>query len=493
MKNTKLSVNTMICISLAPRSLAELRKELTKAARFTSLIELRADRLDRIPFNLLPRPRGKKLIFTCRPRWAGGAFKKSESRRIKILQTAIDSNRFDYVDVESAVFKKIKRARNRTKLIVSYHNFKRTPSNLIAIYRTLARLKPDVIKIATRARDISDNLRIFQLAPFTRHRIPLIAFCLGEDGLISRVLYKKFGFRTTYASLTPDQSTAPGQLNHFELKYLYRADRLNDHTRIYGLIGDPVKHSLSPLIFNSIFRQEKLNAVYLPFRFNNLKQFKKLTAALNVQGYSVTSPYKSSIMKYLDEIDLFARQVGSINTIYHPTDRRSIRATNTDSQGAWKSLTQKIRLRYPDYYLAGRTALIIGTGGVARAIGVTLKLTGMHVIFAGRHYPKARKIARAFRGQAIRFSELFKVKPDVDLIINATPIGTRPETNKSPVPKRFFRKNMIVFDMVYNPAKTKFLKEAHQKGCQTISGLIMFLHQAEAQWQLFKLDLEQQH
>ncbi|MCK5578930.1 MAG: shikimate dehydrogenase, partial [Planctomycetes bacterium] len=201
-------------------------------------------------------------------------------------------------------------------------------------------------------------------------------------------------------------------------------------------------------------------------------------------------PYKSSIMKYLDEIDLFARQVGSINTIYHPTDRRSIRATNTDSQGAWKSLTQKIRLRYPDYYLAGRTALIIGTGGVARAIGVTLKLTGMHVIFAGRHYPKARKIARAFRGQAIRFSELFKVKPDVDLIINATPIGTRPEINKSPVPKRFFRKNMIVFDMVYNPAKTKFLKEARQKGCQTISGLIMFLHQAEAQWQLFKLDLE---
>ncbi|MEK7450173.1 MAG: type I 3-dehydroquinate dehydratase [Planctomycetota bacterium] len=484
----------MLCVSLIPHSLTELKSQLRKAARLSFLIELRADRLPITHPNRLPVLKNRPIIFTCRPRWAGGFFKGSETARIQLLQSAIDSNRFDYVDVEYGIFKRLKRpVSGKTRIILSDHNFKKTPNNLNQIYQKLSRLKPDVIKIVTMARDISDNLKIFKLHKYTNRGIPLIAFCMGEDGLISRVLYKKFGFWIMYAPLEFKDATGPGQIPYFDLKHLYRADRLNKQTKIYGLIGQPVAHSLSPLFFNHIFKQKKINAVYLPFRFKNLKSFKSFNDFLDVLGYSVTAPYKTSIMRYLNHLTPLARRIGAVNTIYPdkigvyrkgpgPTN---LIGTNTDAWGAWQALEQAFRSYQTGYDYRDKTALIIGAGGAARAIAFWLRLSGMRLIFVNRHYLKAKKNALDFKAEAIKFSSLPGYKEPVDLIINATPLGTWPRTNITPLPKKFFKPGMIVFDAIYNPPETRFLREAKEKGCLTVSGLGMFLYQADAQLKLF--------
>ena len=458
----------MICISITADTMAGLLVKLRHAGRLSHLIELRVDGVKGFDIARLPERPRSKLIFTCRPRHLAGRFTGSEKERLGLIQQAIDSGRFHYVDVEDYLLSRIRKG--RVKIIASYHNFRTTPplSLLKHRYRKLLRPLPDVIKIVTLARDIRDNLTIFRFAQSVRSQVPLISFCMGEAGLISRILYRRFGNWLTYASLD-NEPTAAGQLTYEELKNLYQADRLDKRTAIYGLIGNPVRHSLSPLFFNRLFLKSRLNAVYLPFLVKGLSIFPELTKLLAVRGYSVTMPFKQKVMKYLKWISPDAAKIGAVNTIYQT--RNGLVGTNTDGVGALEALKDR----------PTRSALILGAGGAARAIAYSLRKAGTEVLLTSRHYHKAREVARRLNCQAVQWSKISQILSRVNLLVNATPVGMVPKTEQSPVSKHLLHKRLKVFDTVYNPPRTRLLQEAREKGCRVISGLDMFQAQAVKQ------------
>lgn len=485
----------MICISVTAHRMKGLMDKVHLASHLSKIVEVRIDGVR--DFNLKDLARFReipaRLIFTCRPEWAGGRFQGNEALRLALLQTALDSGRVQYVDAEYEVVKKLKPApiqhrarRGQAKIIASSHNFKNTPSvpALKKLYRQLARLKPDVIKIVTTARSFKDNFKIFRLIEYARSKIPLIAFCMGEAGLISRVLYKRFGAWLTYACLDEHQATAPGQITYPTLNELYRADQIDKHTMIFGLIGNPVKYSLSSYLFNISFKTDQHNAVYLPFQLEDIREFKQLTKILQVQGYSVTMPFKQAVIKYLDELTPVAKAIGVVNTIVR-TDGNRLRGANTDGQGALQALEQSIDEIRPMQILRYKKILILGAGGTARAIAYSLKQTRSTVFVSNRHLNKAQSLKRDLGCQVIRWNKLGRQAKKMNIIINTTPVGMAPHIYQSPVNKKIFRKGMIVFDAIYNPPLTQFLHKAQEKGCFIISGIDMFFNQARLQDILF--------
>ncbi len=522
-------------------------------------IELRADGIPDFTIHRIPKTGKTKLIFACRSK-----------NNIYRLQSAIDSGRFDYVDVEfenikhlntellrngpkvslrgaerrsnpffSCIKPRLPRSlrslamtekefrrslvnRKKTKIIASYHNFKLTPplAFLKRLHKQMAKTKPDVIKIVTHANDISDNFKIFRLLESVNNHMPIIAFCMGEAGLISRVLYRKFGGWMSYASLNNAEGTADGQLSFQDMKWNYRADKINAKTRVYGVIGNPVKYSLSPVLFNGLFKppalragtpyrspesrkagrgsragRYKMNAVYLPFLIHNIKVLPELTQALDIQGLSVTMPYKEKILKVIPTprkaergigtspklcsgLPLVALRSGAVNTIYRDKKGRLIGA-NTDGKGALLALGS----------VKGKKVLVLGAGGAGRAIAYELIQNGAKVIIANRHYAKAIKAARDLGCAAIQWHKIKEAIKQTDILINATPIGMLPNPNATPIPADWLHKDMVVLDTVYQIAHTRLLREAKSKGCKVVSGLDMFINQAGLQFALFSTSL----
>jgi len=526
--------------------MTELLKNLRRAAKAADLIEIRADSIrdfslplllkqkinpapagavatqscSEVPIisgesrlvvskaNLLFRDRG--WVFTCSAKANGGWFNGAEPERIKLLSSAISSGRFKYVTIDIPESLKIPDTvkalislgcRGKTGIILAYHNYRRTPDNLEAIYKRISAClpnysvvragNPDAVKIVTYAREFSDNFKIFKLARrFAARRSPkLIAFCMGDKGLISRILYKRFGLFLTYASYKFGRETAEGQIPFEHMKYVYRADRINRDTKIFGLLGNPIGHSYSPLLFNGLFGLGNINAVYLPFEIEAQylrRDFSLIKSFLKPGGFSVTSPYKMSALRLADKLSPTAKQIGAINTIYKRG--RKYPGTNTDWIGVIETLWPLRKL------LKDRQVFVLGKGGAARAILYALRnLLALPSGNAQRHASLSSGIKTTIfsrRGgkntvPLSRFPQ-YCLGPKTDqIIINATPIGMLPDIDKSPVPKTCLKKGMIVFDTIYNPAETRLLKDARKKGCITVNGLKMFLVQAMKQMECF--------
>ena len=470
----------MICIPITARSTEDTISEMSSASKCADIIELRIDYIPELQdtercIEESLKSKTKPVIVTNRPEREGGKFNGSEQDRLRLLQKAIDLGA-DYVDVEYDSIKQIVRRKN-SKVIISYHNFKETPQNLSKIYDDICQHKPDIVKIVTYANDITDNIRIFKL--LNTANIPIISFCMGELGHISRILTRKFGGVLTFASLERGKESAPGQLTVDELSKIYHFKNINKETKLYGIIGNPVSHSMSPIIHNASFTEKGLNNVYVPLKVSNIGTFIKEYRKTDFQGFSVTIPHKESVLPFLDDIEHTAEKIGAINTIVKQDGK--LTGYNTDCMAAITGL--ECGLEENGDTLNNKKVSIIGAGGAARAIAFGLKEKGCDITIYNRTIERAKKLSNDVKCRSERFEEIDNL--DSDILINTTPIGMFPEVNRTPVPENVLKEGMIVFDAVYNPIETKLLRDARERGCHTVNGLTMFINQAAEQFRLW--------
>jgi 3-dehydroquinate dehydratase / shikimate dehydrogenase len=468
-----------ICAVAAASTAAEMAGLVRAGLRETPTIELRLDWLrndnERSRFlRWLKRnkQRGATLLATCRRREGGGRLRDSVQAEIYWLNEARESG-CSWCDLEIETLQKLPAKSLRElglppHILLSLHDFQRMPKHLKPI-QSAAHPEADALKIAAQARTIRDSLRLLRLV---RRSPKLVAVSMGEVGLPARILALREGSALAYAPI--GEATAPGQVALHALKHLYRAHELTRRTRVYGVIGDPVGHSLSPLLHNTGFVVRKIDAVYLPFLVKDLRDFLKAVPEFGIRGFSVTIPHKQSILRHLKECDPLASEIGAVNTVVVGRDG-SLHGSNTDYIGILRAIEKRLAL-------SGSRVLIFGAGGVARAAAFALARAGANVAICARREKIARELAKAAGGDVVPRRALRS--ESFDAILNATPIGMHPHDRISPLSPRELNCR-IVMDLINRPEKTQLLKLAARKGIATVSGVEMFIPQGVAQWELW--------
>jgi 3-dehydroquinate dehydratase/shikimate dehydrogenase len=314
---------------------------------------------------------------------------------------------------------------------------------------------------------------------------------MGAGGLISRILAKKLGCFLTFASIDELNATAPGQLTIEDLKELYRYDYIGTQTKLYGVIANPVGHSLSPAIHNACFGDKQMNNLYLPLlvegdrqEFDSFLHHALMRKWLNFRGFSITIPHKQNALAYVQAsrgyVEPLAQKIGAANTLLVGPDGK-LQAYNTDYAGALDAITAGMKISRAR--LDGLPVAVIGAGGVSRAIVAGLSDAGALIKIYNRTVEKAEKLAAEFGCEFAPLDDLGNL--DAKLLINCTSIGMHPNVEATPVPNESLKRGMTVFDTVYNPAETLLLAEAKKKRIKTIDGVSMFVNQAMAQFKLF--------
>jgi 3-dehydroquinate dehydratase/shikimate dehydrogenase len=357
-------------------------------------------------------------------------------------------------------------------------------------------------KLVWHAADARDNIAALELQYQARaagHAASV--FCMGDDGLCSRVLGRKFGAALTFAALARARQTAPGQPTLDELLGLYRWRNIDQHTSVYGVIGDPVAHSFSPAVHNAAFAALGLNAVYVPLRvpaaaFREFIEAVRARPWLDFRGFSVTAPHKECAFQLVPAANLEAeaQRLGAVNTLLiepaaaadaaggaQPrTDGRpppDLRGANTDAPAALAWLQEGLGCSAHD--LRDRRCAVLGSGGLARTVAAVLSGCGARVSIHGRTPARTQALAREFSCDAAPLGAPIAA----DVIIHCTPAGTWPEREGLPVDPANLPAGAVVFDAVYNPQRTMLLQAAAQRGCRTIGGLDLFTEQAALQFE----------
>ncbi|MCH5377456.1 MAG: shikimate dehydrogenase [Planctomycetes bacterium] len=471
----------MICVCIGrgrhKHVIAEHRYLAEQGVR---LVELRVDYIrSRLNLGRLLTDRPCPCIITCRREVDGGQWSDSEENRRLVLRTAIAEG-VDYIDLEDDIAGEIPRF-GKTKRIVSYHNFRETPQDLQAIHERLSGLDPDIVKIATMTHRPSDNQRMLQLIHDAK--VPTIGICMGEIGTPTRILAGKFGAPFTYATFQNERKLAPGQLSYKQMRDVFRYDSIDSETEIYGVMADPVAHNLGPIVHNAGFHELKLKKLFIPFRVpkDDLVPFMEMARDLNVKGLSVTVPHKEEIVRYLSQADGSVRGIGAANTVLF--DEGAIVGFNTD----YRAFNDALDTVFPNYErgqsLWGKTALVLGAGGVSKAILYALRRREADVMVTARTYERAAVLADRFKCRPVQWFERTKV--EADIIVNATPIGMHPNVDETPYDRSYLQRGQIVFDTVYNPEQTLLIKHAREQNCRVITGVDMFVRQAALQFEHF--------
>ena len=478
-----------ICAVITEETSTAARAAMNRAAGAADMIELRLDYLRDFDFknpdglHELLRNKPLPVIITCRAVSEGGNQYVEDDARLRLLVEGAQQLA-DYCDIEAAhYYEAAKLSPDLSRLIVSYHNFDETPADIDSIYDRITELPAAVHKIAVRANRIADSLAVFRLLDRARTEgRNLIALSMQEPGLITRVLGPAAGSFLTYASIEQGRESAPGQLTCEQLRDLYRVHRISRETIITGVIGQPVAHSASPAMHNRAFADAGLDCVYLPIEVNDVEEFftrfvKQSTRETEwrLRGFSVTIPHKLAVTRFLDEVDSTAARVGAVNTVV--IDDEKLIGYNTDVEGAMKPLEKLCALK-------NASCGVIGAGGAARAVVNGLIERGAKISLFARGLTKAGALAESFNIPVFPVESL--EASDVRIVINTTPVGMKHHSeNSSPVPRSALRNRQIAYDLVYNPLETRFLKEAREAGCQTISGVEMLIAQAALQFELW--------
>ena len=465
----------MLCTVIQEKTNEAVLSAISKAKKLGSdLVEIRLDYIRKPNLKLILQRKSLPAVVTARPLWEGGNYKGNEDSRIALLREAVSLGA-EYIDVEFKAYKDFNRG--NTKLILSYHNFSSIPHNLAVIFDKMAELNPDIIKIAVTPRSIGD---VITLAKLQRSiSVPATIFPMGELGVSSRILYKRLGGVLTYAAITKDKKTASGQLLLSELINTYRVNDINDSTAIYAIFGNPVSHSRSPIIFNSAFKRDGINAIYVPILIDDISKIKDVIDVLGISGAAVTIPHKEGVIKYLDELDDASSTIGAVNTIV-VRDGKLV-GYNTDVS-AVDIISDTIKCKF-GVNPKGKDALVIGAGGTARAIVYRLVESGAIVTIANRTPEQAKMLAEEFGCNYLMLGDVLEL--NADIVVNATSVGMYPDKDNSPIDRRIFRKNTIVLDCVYTPKKTRFLRDAKKAGATIIYGTDMFIRQASLQYRYF--------
>lgn len=425
--------------------------------------------------HMLLRLRAPYAIATCRRTEAGGLFAGSVSEQLDRLEAAVRAgcHRVD-LEVES-----IDRAGpgalgrfRQAKLIASHHDYRRTPP-LGPLYRKLARLPAAYIKIATQARTLQDNLRFAALLRAHRSSGRLVAHAMGPSGLPSRLLSLKWGSAFTYGSAGAHLAVASGQLSAEVMRSVYRVDRLDARTLLYGVVGSRASVSLSPVMQNAALHAKHRNALYLPCETGKLEDFLTLARQLKFAGFSVTMPFKTSIIRHLDWVEPLAGEIQACNTV--AVQHGKWMGWNTDAAAVIEVLAKRLRL-------TGSRILILGAGGASRAAAYALRAEGAQVLITARREASARRLARSVSAWVVPWGSTDGL--DVDAVINATPVGMSPHVDALPTDLARLRAR-VVFDMVYHPLETRLLADARRRGLITISGVEMLVAQGARQFEIW--------
>lgn len=474
----------MLCVAIGrSRHKHMMAEHKHLAEQGAQMVELRLDYVAsrvNIARLLAGRPPGCQVIITLRRKEDGGKWSGTEEGRLMLLREAIAEG-VDYVDIEEDIASQIPRF-GKTKRIVSYHNFRKTPENLSEIHERMSKLDPDIVKLATMANDPHDNVRMMEIMHSSS--VPTIGMCMGDIGTPSRILCAKFGAPYSYSTFHHERALAPGQLSFKEMNEVYHYGKIGEKTDIYGVIADPVGHSLSPHVHNAAFQDKGIDAVYCPFRVpaDSLESFMKDAPRLGIRGLSVTIPHKESIARHLTKVDPAVKSIAAVNTVVF--DGSEVIGYNTDFNAAMDCLELALgTIGAKPSPLKNKRALVLGAGGVARPIVYGLRNRGAFVTIASRTMQRSERLANTFDCKAVDWESRDRV--NCDILINCTPVGMHPNVDESPISKTFLKPSILVFDTVYNPESTLLVKEARGRNCQVITGVEMFLRQAMLQFYLF--------
>ena len=474
----------MICVSIGRgrhRHVIAEHKHL--ADNGVRLVEMRVDYIQgAVQIKRLLKDRPCPVIVTCRRSSEGGRWDQSEEARLLLLRTAIVEGA-DYVDLEDDIAAKVPRY-GKTKRIVSHHDFGKTPADLTLLHKRLAAMDADIVKIATMANHPTDNLRMLELVHSSK--VPTIGICMGDIGVPTRILAGRAGAPFTFATFQDDRVMAPGQIGWRQMRDVYRYDTITPATRVYGVVADPVAHSLSPVVHNAALAAAGIDAVYVPFRVpaEQFDEFLSNAPRWPLAGLSVTIPHKETVLRHCRRQDDLVKAIGAANTLAFGPD--GVAAFNTDATAAVESLDAAIAEQEHLVNASGmavKTALVLGAGGAARAVAFGLKRKGIDVTVTSRTTERADKIAAEVGCKAVAWNSRYRLP--YDCLVNATPVGMHPNVDETPYEKDHLRPYMIVFDTVYNPESTLLVKEARAVGCRTVTGVEMFVRQAAIQFRIW--------
>jgi len=454
-----------ICVTVTAGTTADLRRKRDEVSD-ADLVELRLDTVSDPSVDGALAGRKHPVIVTCRPQWEGGEFKGSEEERKQILRDAITRGA-EYVDIEwKAGFNDLLASTTGRRVVISSHSFDGVPGDLVGRSQAMRATGAEVVKIAVKTSKLTDCLPLLDLgAQVARQGTVLIG--MGPCGLATRVLAKKFGSLWTYAG---DQA-AVGQLTPSELNDTYRFRTLTEKTDIYGLVGSPISHSVSPAMHNAALGATRQDAVYLPFPAASADDFMTFGRAMGIKGASITIPFKVSLFDRVDESYAVARRIGAINTI-KVMDGRWI-GGNTDAAGFLSPLRDRVELN-------GARVAVLGAGGAARAVVVALSSSNAQVTVYARDLSKAQDVAMTSSAAS---APMPPPRGSWDLLVNCTPVGMYPNTNGTPIDPSLLSGGKYVYDLIYNPTSTRLMKDAAKAGCDAIGGLEMLVAQAHEQFE----------
>ncbi len=437
----------------------------------------------------------RPVVATCRVKAEGGAFTGSEEQRLKILALAAESGA-NYVDVELSSIGDGELPGQSAGRIISNHDFYGLPKDLARRVALIKEKGVGVLKIAYKAQKITDS---FAALDILNQEKGSIAIAMGAEGVITRLAARKLDALLTFVSLDDESVTASGQVTVNEMCNVYRWDKIDAYTQLFGVIGRPVGHSMSPVIHNTAFSYSGFNGLYIPLLvaddkdvFNNFIDGVRRRPWLDMRGFSVTIPHKRNAIEYVKSVNGYleplAERIGAVNTLILDSNE-GIGGYNTDYAGAMEAITETLDIERRE--LDGVSVAIVGAGGVARALAAGFTDVGAKVTIYNRTIEKARALAEEFGCEVCPLERLSQL--DARILINCTSVGMHPNRDETPVPAELLKRDMVVFDTVYNPAETLLLKNARQAGAQVIDGVTMFVNQAALQFEMFTNSVAPRH
>ncbi len=470
----------MLCLTLTGNTLEKNTEYIELYHTMSDLCELRIDLLEQMNLQdiiAFSQQAQLPLILTCRRERDGGAYRRTDRTRTGQLNRLLREGTWAYVDLEEdfrrGELEQIARERN-IRIIRSFHDMQRVPADLFSRIERIA-AKGEIPKAAVTALNIRDALTLFSAEQQLAHIEKKIILAMGDYGVPTRILYRRTGSLLTYAS-PPGTSAAPGHLDIESMKHIYRSDQVNSQTNIYGIIGNPVLHTASPRIHNPAFHKVGINAIYVPFLVDDVRTFFTFADRLSVKGFSVTVPHKQQVLPYLGRITREVKQIGSCNTVVW--EREYWKGINTDYYGFLRPI-----LNLLDGERIKRAA-VIGAGGAARAVVWALRNHQCSVVILNRTPQRAEELARQTGSSWAALDDTASIS-QVDLIVQTTSVGMAPDTDADPLPGYTFRGDEVVYELIYTPEMTAFMKRAKLSGCSLVPGKQMLLGQGIMQFETF--------
>jgi 3-dehydroquinate dehydratase/shikimate dehydrogenase len=459
------------------------------------LAELRVDCLDpdeRFLIRRFPEQAGIPVILTIRRDIDGGYFTGGEGARISLLSKGLafaEADRrlnFAYVDLEEDLnVPSLEEAARTfgTRIIRSFHNLRGVDDDLVSRLRGLSRGGDELVKAAVTPHSTEEMLRVYRAGNEVKD-LDKILVCMGDYGTASRILAEKFGSWLSYVSALTGENLppgAPGQLDAKELVELYRFRNITGATKVYGVVGYPLKATGSPLFFNTVFGMEGADAVYVSFPSDSIESFMTLAEEFHLSGFSVTVPYKESVLPFLSQKTAAVNAIGACNTVVRFAG--GWMGANTDTLGFSDSLLAFIAKKN----LRGKKVTIIGAGGAARAVASEVHRLGGRALILNRTILRARNLAAPYKflwgGLDNRGVELMDKYSDI--IIQTSSAGMEGAEARDPLETYTFSGREAVMDLIYQPEVTPFLKRAAAAGCRILNGYDMLVRQARYQYTEF--------